>query len=131
MKSNKSKAFLVVGIFVLLAAILLVAYTQLKPEPVKGSKQITVEIIVPDEDSKEVTLRTDAEYLRQALEEVNLIKGDESEYGLMITEVDGRKVDPSKNEWWMITKDGEMTEYGVDTQVIVDGDHFELTLSTY
>lgn len=131
MKNNKSKALLVVGIFILLAAILSVVYTQLKPEPVKGSKQIIVEIIVPGEDSKEVTLNTDAQYLRQALEEANLIKGQEQDYGLMIEEVDGRKVDPSKNEWWMITKDGEMTDYGVDTQVIVDGDHFELTLSTY
>ena len=131
MKNNKLKTLLFVGSFILIAAILFVVYTQMKPEPVKGSKQIVVEIIVPNEDSKEMTLHTNAEYLRQALEEVNLIQGDESAYGLMITEVNGRKVDPLKNEWWMITKNGDMTEYGVDTQVIADGDHYELTLSTY
>ena len=45
-----------------------------------------------------------------------------------ITEVNGRKADNSKQEWWCITKDGEFSDYGVDMLIIQDKDKYELTL---
>ena len=46
-------------------------------------------------------------------------------------EVDGVEADDSKSQWWCITKDGEQVNTGVDATPIEDGDHYELTLSTY
>ena len=120
---------LVVG-FVVLALVVAAAaviYVQTRPEPEVGDKTITVKIAY-DETEKAVEINTDAEYLRAALEEKSLVKDDESEYGLFIKEVDGRKADDAKQEWWCITKGGETVMTGVDTTPIADGDTFEVTL---
>ncbi len=132
MKRNKSLlaplfAFCIIA---LLVAVMLLAYYHFKPKAIQGSKEIMVEIIIPDTDTKEFTLHTDVEYLSQALEEENLIKGDTGEYGLYITEVNGRIADNSKQEWWCFTKSGEDVYTGADQTPIADGDHYEITLKT-
>lgn len=84
-----------------------------------------------DESAKEFTYHTDAEYLGQVLVEEKLVKGESSQFGLYITTVDGETAQESENQWWRVTQDGEMVNTGVDTTPVQDGDHFELTLSTY
>ena len=49
------------------------------------------------------------------MENEGLIEGEEGQYGLFITAVDGVKADDSKNQWWCITKNGEQVNTGVDT----------------
>ena len=124
---NKKTITAIVAI-VALVAVLLTVYFVTRPSPVAGGKTITVEIKY-DEVDKEVKITTDAETLADALREKNLIEGSESEYGLYITGVDGRTADDSKQEWWSITKDGEMTPTGADTTMIADGEHYEATLT--
>ena len=123
---NKKTVIAIVSIVVIVAA-LLTAYFVTRPAPVEGGKTVTVEIKY-DEVDKEVKITTSAETLADALREKNLIEGSESEYGLFITGVDGRTADDSKQEWWSITKNGEMTPTGADTTMIADGEHYELTL---
>ncbi|MBQ9965086.1 MAG: DUF4430 domain-containing protein, partial [Clostridia bacterium] len=86
--------------------------------------------IAYDDVTKSVNIDTNAEYLRAALEEKNLISGDESEFGLFVKVVDGRTADDAKQEWWCFTKGGETVMTGVDTTPIADGDTFEITLKT-
>ncbi len=129
MKKNFIKGIIAFGIVALLAIGMLVAYNSLKPETAKGSKEVFVEVVMPDAETKDFTLRTDAEYLRQALEEQDLIKGTEGDYGLFITEVNGYVANDANQEWWCITKDGEDVFTGVDETPIADGDHFEITLT--
>lgn len=131
MKQNKNliKVLITIGTLALAVVAMLLIYMNFMPEPVKGSKEIVVEVVIPEEESKDFTLHTDAEYLRQALEEASLVKGSESDYGLFITEVNGRKVDDTKQEWWCITKDDAQVNNGVDTIAIADGDHYEITLT--
>lgn len=132
-QAKNQKKMLGIGIAVLLVLIAAFAaiYFIWMPRGQAGSKTIEVQVVFSEEESKDYTIQTDAEYLRQALEEKDLVAGDESEFGLFIKTVDGVTVDDSKNEWWCVTKDGEMVQTGVDTTPIADGDHFELTLSTY
>ena len=73
---------------------------------------------------------TDAEFLRQALEEQKLVEGEESQYGLYVKTVNGVTADEAKEEWWCFTKDGEDVMTGVDSTPVADGDHFEITLKT-
>ena len=127
--TNSKKLLIAVGALVLVVVAMLLIYMQFKPQGVQGSKEITIEVVIPDEDTQSFTLHTDAEYLRQALEEAKLIKGSESEYGLFITEVNGRVVNDGKQEWWCITKDGAQVNNGVDTIAIADKDKYELTLT--
>ncbi len=130
-KNTNFKKYMVALIILAVAvAAMLIAYLQFKPEPVKGAKELTIQVIVPEEMDQEFTLNTDAEYLRQALEEVNLIKGEESEFGLFIIEVNGRSADQTKQEWWCITKDDAQINNGVDTIAIANGEHYEITLMT-
>lgn len=109
---------------------MLVIYYSNRPTAQKGSKNVTIEVVIPDEKTQKYSMHTDAQYLGEALTEVNFIKGETSEYGLFITEVKGRIADSSKKEWWCITKNGEDVYTGVDQTPIVDGDKYELTLKT-
>ncbi len=120
---------LVIGFVVLALAVTAAAviYAKTRPETQDGIKTITIQMIYDDVDTT-VTIRTDAKYLRGALEEENLIAGDESEFGLFVKTVNGRTADDAKQEWWNFTKDGETLMTGVDTTVISDGEAFEVTL---
>ena len=93
-----------------------------------GSKTITVDIVVSGETTTH-TITTEAEFLRGALEEKQLIAGDESEYGLFVKTVGGVTIDDANQEWWCFTKGGEALFTGVDTTPIADGDKFEITLT--
>lgn len=115
------------GLFAVVGIFLFVYFTNLKPASL-GKKKITIEVIIPDEEVQKFAITTNAETLRQALEEENLIKGQSGAYGYFITEVNGRKADDSKQEWWCITKGGETVYTGVDQTNIQDGDKYELTL---
>ena len=131
MKNNKYlKPILAVAVLALLVMVMALIYHQLKPETSKGSKEFEVEIVIPGEETAAYTIHTEAEYLSQALEEQNLIKGTAGDYGLFITEVNGHVADDSKQEWWCITKDGKDVYTGVDTTPLADGDHYEITLIT-
>lgn len=116
---------------VLAAAVLLWgAYTLLLPRGAEGAKRITVQVVDAQNESREYTLETRQAYLRGALEERDLIQGEESAYGLFVKTVDGYTADESKQEWWCFTRGGETLNAGVDTIPIADGDHFEITLTT-
>lgn len=126
---KKKSALIALVALVLVAAALLTVYFVTAEDPVAGSKTITVQMIYDDVD-RSVTISTDAEYLRGALEQEDLVVGTESQYGLFISAIDGRVADEAKQEWWGVTENGEMASTGIDAIVIEDGDHFELTLNT-
>lgn len=130
-KTNKKTVIISAIVLILLIAVFAVAYNQLKQPTVEGEKNITIEIIKSDTDKKEIQINTDAEYLRQAIDEYNpaLLGGTESEMGLYIKTVDGVTVNEGNMEWWCITKGGEDVFTGIDTTPIADGDKFEITFT--
>ena len=95
-----------------------------------GQKAIGVTVVYADATTDEFSFSTDAEFLRQALEEQKLVEGEESQYGLYVKTVNGVTADEAKEEWWCFTKDGEDVMTGVDSTPVADGDHFEITLKT-
>lgn len=108
------------------ATVLCTACTQAETQA--GTKTITVQIIVDGTDTVSKSITTDAEYLRGALEEEDLIAGEESQYGLFVKTVNGITVDDAKQQWWCFTKGGADLFTGVDDTPIADGDKFEITL---
>lgn len=128
-KKSYLRPLIAVCLLVTVVAIMALVYMQFGPKGTQGAKKILVEVVIPDEKSKEYTLNTDAEFLRQALVEKDLIKGKESEFGLFISEVNGYIANEANQEWWCITKSGEQINYGVDQIAINDGDHYEITLT--
>ena len=125
---KKQKAILAAALVVLcvLAAIL---YQNFKPETTKGSKEITVTVIHADQSEKDFTYHTDAEYLGEVLLAEGLIDGEDGDYGLFVTTVDGEIADDAEQQWWCLTKNGETVNTGVDLTPIADGEHYELTMT--
>lgn len=130
-KDNKSNKTAVIAVICFIAVIVVVAavYFLNRPATQKGAKTITVEVVDGEGKSEDFVIHTDAEYLRQAIEEAGIVGGNESDYGLWVTTMNGIKADDSKQEWWCFTKGGAMVETGVDTTPVADGDHFEATLT--
>lgn len=132
-KRNNKKTLLYAGIAIVLVALIAVfaiVYSNSNKPVAVGSKSITVQIVTGESETVTKTIRTDAEFLRGALEQENLVQGDESEFGLFVKTVNGVTADESQQQWWCFTKSGEMLNTGVDSTPIADGDTFEITLTT-
>ena len=128
-KKNNKKGLIALVMVLVLAVAALVIWQANKPAAQKGSKEITVNVDHLNGDDTSYTIYTDAEYVRGALEQENLIEGTESEYGLYVQTVDGETADESKQEWWGYSVNGEFAELGVDSQPVADGDVYDFVLN--
>lgn len=129
--NKKTKRIVIISaiiLIVLIAAFVLIRSLN-KPAGIAGAKTITVTVVYADETSKDFTIDTDAEFLRGALEEQNLVQGTESQLGLYITAVDGVAANEANQEWWRLSQNGEDLITGIDETPIADGDSFTLTLT--
>ena len=127
-KSSK-KVILGVAALVVVIAALAILYNVFREKPVEGSKSITIEVVNKAEASTKYQLKTDAEYLRQAMEEAEglTFSGTESEYGMMVDTVNGETADYSvDSSYWGFYVNGEYCNYGIDTQPVADGDAFSI-----
>ena len=100
----------------------------LSRRPQQEKKKFLLSLYTQTGKEKTFTYQTDAEYLGEVLTENKLVEGSQGEYGLFITTVDGETADDSKQQWWCITKGGEMVNTSADQTPIADQDQFELTL---
>lgn len=93
-----------------------------------GAKTITVDVVDENGEITTFTISTDEEFLRGALEQEQLIEGEDGPYGLYIKSVNGILADYDVNgAYWALSKDGEYLMTGADTTPIADGEHYELT----
>ncbi len=127
-KQNKKVLIGVVALAVA-AVLMAVVYFALREKPVEGSKAITIQVV--DDEQKSVTyeVKTDAEYLRQAMEEAEGLEfsGTEGEYGMMVITVNGVTADYNVNgAYWSFYVNDEYCNYGIDTQPVLDGDAFRI-----
>lgn len=91
-----------------------------------GAKTVTVAVKV-EEQSVTFTLKTDEEYLGDALIEHELIAGEEGPYGLYVKQVNGITADyDTDGAYWALIKDGDYCSYGVDSAKLTDGDSYEI-----
>lgn len=130
MASKKAKIISGVILALLVVAAVL-ALIFLRPDANPGSKAIVFQVTHSDGNVVNFDIRTDSENLRGALEQENLITGNESAYGLFVTEIDGETADDGQRQWWCFTKDGEMLNTGVDDTMIADGEHYEAFIDVY
>ena len=130
MQKNR-KTIVIIILFAALIAGAVLAWVFLGPQNgvSEGAKVITVTVVHGDGSKRDFKFGTDAEYLGQALREQKLVEGEEGEFGLFIKAVDGETADVSLDQWWNVTKGGEMLMTGVDMTPVADGDAFELTLT--
>lgn len=116
----------VIGVVALIAALVAV-WMIFGAKPQAGAKEITIEVINSADESTVYELNTDAEYLRQAMDEAEGLTydGTEGEYGIMISTVNGEVADYNVDgSYWSFYVNGEYCNYGIDTQPVADGDAF-------
>ena len=93
----------------------------------KAEITITVQVKGSDGNVTDFVNKTDEEFLRGALEQENLVEGDESEFGLYVKVVNGEKADyDADGAYWAFYKGDEYLMTGVDTTPIADGDLFRI-----
>ena len=128
---NKKK---IAGILILcVATIISIAFCFYAKDTVNkqmpADKNITVTVI-NGSDEKMFNIITKGNTLSEATDEINLVQGEQGQYGLYIKTVNGYTVDESKQEWWCITKNQEPVFEGIDNIKIEDGEKYEITLKT-
>lgn len=120
-----------IGALVVLVVVMVFAYGTFKEKPVEGSKSISIEVVNSEEESVVYELQTDAAYLAEAMEEAKeqglTYEGEEGEYGLVISSVNGESaVYDTDGAYWSFYVNGEYCNYGVSEQPVEDGDAFEI-----
>ena len=130
-KKGSRKIIIALVALVALIAVLLFAYNKFGKGGTAqaGDKKVVVSVVDLDGNTNDFTYQTDAEFLGDLVQEEGLAEGEDSGYGLFITSVNGIAADDSKQQWWCLTKDGEMVMTGADATPLADGDHYEFTLT--
>ena len=125
----KNKKIWGVGLLVVLIAAFALIYGAFSEKPVEGSKEFTIEVINQAGESKEYEVKTDAEFLMEAVEETKDLEvlGEEGPYGMMIESVNGETaIYEEDGAYWSIMVNGEYGMNGIDSQPVEDGDEFQL-----
>jgi hypothetical protein len=90
----------------------------------EGSKHIIIEVTGSDGTTTTYEVATDAEFLRQAMDEAEGLTydGTESDFGMMVETVNGEQaIYAEDNAYWAFYVDGEYGQYGIDSQPVEDG----------
>ncbi len=134
MKNNKKPIIIGVVVLVALIAIFAVVYNLNKPVATKGGKNIVIEVTGSDGTTADYELSTDAEFLKQAMDELSAnndqfsYSGTDSEYGMMVEYVNDEKaIYAEDGAYWALYVNGEYGQYGVDSQPVADGDTYTWT----
>lgn len=132
-KMSKGKIVMAFAALVAVVAVLIGVYAVYGAKAVDGTKNITIEVVSKTAESTVYELSTDAEVLKQAMDEAKGLtyEGTEGEYGIMITTVNGEVADFSVDGayWGFYVNDG-YCNYGIDTQPVMDGDAFKIVYTT-
>lgn len=117
---NKKLVALVIALAVLVAA-LAVVYFVTRPSGTEGMKAFTVEVIHKDGTTKKLNLKSDAEFLNQALEAEKLVEYFEGQPGYIKT-IDGEDaIYEDGGYFWAFYINGETAMVGVLETPITDG----------
>lgn len=126
---KKTNKVLLALIPVAIIAILAVVFIVFKPGTTSGSKKVEINVVNDKGETSSYSVKTDAEYLRQAMEETSGLEfsGEESEYGMMVIVVNGVTADYNVDQsYWAFYVNDEYCNYGIDEQPVADGDVFKI-----
>ena len=129
MKNNTKKIVIGVVCLAVLVALFAVIWNKFGAKPTAGAKNITVEVVNSEGEATDYTLDTDAEFLRQAMDELGdkgfSYEGTDSEYGIMISTINGETADyATDGAYWSLYVNDEYGMYGADSQPVADGDKY-------
>ncbi len=125
-KSSKKGVIAAVIILAVVVAAMAVIYMFMKPGTQSGSKTVTIQVIDSAGETASYTVRTDAQYLDQAMDEAQGLSYETDEGGMVIT-VNGETADYTADQaYWAFYVNGEYCSYGITQQPVADGDVFSI-----
>lgn len=126
MKQNRKVIVALVAVLVLIAVVAGIFFAT-RSDTQQGAKAYTVDVTHADGSTKTFSYRTDEEYLGAALLSEGLIAGDDSEWGLYVTTVDGEQaVYEDNGAYWAFYIGDEYASTGVDSTPVTDGGSYAL-----
>ncbi len=128
---NQKKKGLIIALCVIIVLAVVVCYNQFSPQTVEGQKSITVNVEHTDGTTATFDVTTTEEYLYAAVEDLEILEGEDSDWGLFVVTVDGEYADSSEGAYWMYNCNGEYALYGVESQPIEDGDVYDFFIEVY
>lgn len=134
--SKQKKWIAALVILVVIIAVLAGVYKAFGPKTSEGTKHCSVEVVAADGTSTSYETASDAEYLKDIMDTLSKTgtfsyEGEESDYGLYITAINGETADYSTDgAYWAIYVNGEYGQYGADQQPVADGDSFKFVYET-
>ena len=91
----------------------------------EGSREFPFTVVDKDGNETQFEIHTDKETVGEALVELELISGDEGEYGLYVKTVNGITADyDTDGVYWAFYINGEYALTGVDATPITEGDSY-------
>lgn len=128
---QRGKKILGIVILVIVVATMALLYAKFREKPVEGSKNITIEVVNSEKKSEVYELKTDAQFLEQAMDEAKeqgfTYEANEGPYGLSVSKVnEERAVYETDDAYWGFYVNGEYCNYGISQQPVEDGDAFKI-----
>ena len=126
-KMEKNKKKIIIGLLALVAVVVafIAIYFIFREKPVEGSKEIVIKVVDSDEKVTTYELKTDAKYLKEAMDEAEGLtySGTEGDFGMMVDTVNGVRADYTLDgAYWSFLINDEYCNYGISEQPIEDGD---------
>lgn len=98
-----------------------------KQETPEKKVSFTVIVVHADGTEKTFTYETAEEFVGPVLTAAGLIKGNNGQYGLEITEVDGEQaIYATDGAYWAVYEGEEYAMQGIDTTPVVEGKTYKL-----
>ena len=91
----------------------------------EGSKEFAFTVVDKEGNETEFEIHTDKETVGEALQELELIAGDEGDYGLYVKTVNGITADyDTDGTYWAFYINEEYAPSGVDSTAITEGESY-------
>ncbi len=95
----------------------------------EGSIKFTLSVVDKDKNEKQFEISTDEKTVGDALKKLNLIEGEQGQYGLYIKSVDGVTADFNNDKtYWAFYINGEYAASGVDQTEVKNGEAYSLRI---
>ena len=132
MKRNSLNRFCRLILFVLMAALALCFVSCGGDEGTGEAVTFTLTVVGPDGTATDHEITSDAANLGDALLAEGIVEGDNGDYGLYITAVDGITADfNADGAYWSLYIGEEYAMTGVSDTPIAEGDVFKLVYEVY
>ncbi len=123
---NKKTLAIVIALALVVAALVGV-YFATRPDTAEGMKSFTLTVEHKEGDPKNFELKSDKEYLGDALLELGIIDGEEGPYGLYIQKVDDEQaIFEVDGAYWAFYVGEDYAQLGIDQTPLTDGGVYKL-----